>query len=129
MNTEIPLKDYLFQHKLLKYCESNNFKKVIDLAYNKSVLEGILVSCNTCFHRYPWNQYITARRAFFQFINQEPYKTILKKKLIIATSIYYREQFYGVQNTISFFWAILFEVELLCIKIKNKKERCLMKKY
>lgn len=81
MNTEIPLKDYLFQHKLLKYCESNNFKKVIDLAYNKSVLEGILVSCNTCFHRYPWNQYITARRAFFQFINQEPYKTILKKKI------------------------------------------------
>lgn len=51
LNTEIPLKDYLFQHKLLKYCESNNFKKVIDLAYNKSVLEGILVSCNTCFHR------------------------------------------------------------------------------
>lgn len=81
LNTEIPLKDCLFQHKLLKYCESNNFKKVIDLAYNKSVLEGILVSCNTCFHRYPWNQYITARRAFFQFINQEPYKTILKKKI------------------------------------------------
>lgn len=81
LNPEIPSKDGLFHGKLLEYCKSHRFDKVMDLAYDKSVLEGILVSCNTCFHRYPWNQYITAKKAFFQFINQEPYKTILKKKI------------------------------------------------
>ena len=78
-NPNVPKRDFVFQKKLGHFCEEYHLKNVKEIGCKESAINGILLSCNSCFFKYPIVKYKESKRLFEEFIQIETYQTALKE--------------------------------------------------
>ena len=101
LNTKIPVADHIFQYKLLDLLNKNGYSDSNDIFY-KSVLQGIPVCCNTCFHRYNLMDYKKAKKSFLDLIKQEPYCSALEKMNCKGLNFYNMLVLFGAKHQFFF---------------------------
>jgi Glycosyltransferases involved in cell wall biogenesis len=79
INVKIPQRDRAFQEYLKLFSEREHFNEMHNIGCRKSAVGGILVSCSSCFYRYPIKEYKKSKNEFLSFISQPIYKAALLK--------------------------------------------------
>ncbi len=76
-NPNVPKRDLIFQKKLIEFCKEHGFQIVKRIGCKATAINGILLSCNSCFFKYPLLKYKESKYLFKQFIQNEVYQHAL----------------------------------------------------
>lgn len=79
VNNKIPESDLRFQKELATFSDKYKLNVVKNTGCTRSALGGILVSCNSCFYRYPLKEYTKFKQDLKRFISNSVYTNALKE--------------------------------------------------
>lgn len=78
-NNKIPKSDLKFQIELEAFANKYELNEVRNTGCIRSALGGILISCNSCFYRYPIKDYKKFKHNLMRFISNSVYANALKQ--------------------------------------------------